>query len=107
MPPVVIGQTRFEVIHWGKEHSRVEKLVAIAPEPMVAETLRVCMASNGREYNCGSCDKCVGAMLVLEALGMLEGTLLARLGERNGADELSAVCYQQAKPCCCPVNCGE
>jgi hypothetical protein len=62
-----------EVVHSGKERSRVAKMVEIANEALVAETLRVCLFSNGHEYNCGRCEKCVGAMLVMHAIGKLEG----------------------------------
>jgi hypothetical protein len=67
------GSDRLDVVHSGKERSRVQKMVEIANEPLVADTLRVCLFSNGQEYNCGRCEKCVGAMLVLQAIGKLEG----------------------------------
>jgi hypothetical protein len=62
---------RLEVIHSGAALDRVEKTALLSGDPLVLETLRVCLASDGHEYNCGRCPKCLGAMLVLDAADTL------------------------------------
>lgn len=47
--------------------NRLEKIRAIAGEPVVQEHLRVCWQPT---LNCGRCPKCVRTMLALEALGV-------------------------------------
>jgi hypothetical protein len=62
---------RVEIAHFGAV-SRIKKTVALADEPLALETMRVCLYSDGSQYNCGSCAKCIGVMLVLLARGRLE-----------------------------------
>ena len=59
-----------EVVHFGPR-SRVEKLLEIADDPMVLETLRACLSAEDSLYNCGRCAKCIVAMITLEAIAKL------------------------------------
>jgi hypothetical protein len=62
---------KVEISHFGAV-SRIKKTVALADESLALETMRVCLYSDGSQYNCGSCGKCIGVMLVLLARGKLE-----------------------------------
>lgn len=61
-----------DVQHSGATHNRVEKTVLVSEDPLVLDTLRVCLVSDGRDYNCGRCSKCLGVMTTLEAVGTLK-----------------------------------
>jgi hypothetical protein len=69
------------VVHTGCETRRLDKLRAIAPLPIVRETLRVCTDMRNRadrsKYNCGRCDKCLRTAIGLHVVGALStcGTL--------------------------------
>lgn len=53
-----------EIVHFGAELWRAEKLRAMADVDMVHSRLRVCYTNPGREGNCGRCEKCVRTRLV-------------------------------------------
>jgi hypothetical protein len=55
----------------GWEASRFEKLAVISKNDIVLETLRVCWSNPQNAYNCGECQKCLQAMAMLRALGLL------------------------------------
>lgn len=51
--------------------TRLEKVRAIAAEPLVQRHLRVCWKNVGQSLNCGRCEKCVRTMVELDACGAL------------------------------------
>lgn len=60
---------RLRVVHHGASESRVEKLRAVADEPLVQGQLRVCWANRTRAGNCSRCDKCVSTMAMIAVCG--------------------------------------
>ena len=60
-----------EVVHFGADRSRIQKLSQLADDESVLESLRVCLAGESRDYNCGECSKCLMAMAILAANGRL------------------------------------
>jgi hypothetical protein len=68
-PLLSTGQT--QVIHYGAEVSRLEKVALVAQSDVAMRTLRVCWYP-GAGGNCGRCDKCHHTMLMLELHGALE-----------------------------------
>jgi hypothetical protein len=62
----------FEVEHDDAKWHRREKLRAIADEPLVWETLRVCWEGRTPTGNCSMCEKCVRTMLILHMCGRLD-----------------------------------
>jgi hypothetical protein len=62
---------RLQVIHFGAELLRQQKLQAIASEPLVRRHLRVCWENNAPTGNCSRCDKCVRTRLTLADIGEL------------------------------------
>ncbi|OHB64584.1 MAG: hypothetical protein A2Y77_12860 [Planctomycetes bacterium RBG_13_62_9] len=67
------SSSRLEVVHYGAEHWRTEKLHMIVGEDLVRRHLRVCYKNLSPEGNCGRCEKCVRTMLILAEVGQLEG----------------------------------
>jgi len=61
-----------EVVHDGCEATRQEKIVRISKNDTVLRTLRVCWKNRRGAYNCGTCEKCLRAMMSLHAAGTLE-----------------------------------
>lgn len=53
-----------QIIHYGAEVWRAEKLAAMADVPMVHRRLRVCYDDPRAEGNCGCCEKCVRTRLI-------------------------------------------
>lgn len=66
------SSSRLEVDHAGAERWRAEKLADMLDEPLVRKHLRVCWENRTDEGNCGSCEKCLRTMLILEGHGRLE-----------------------------------
>ncbi len=62
----------FSVEHFGECVYRMDKLQAIAKEPLVRRHLHVCWENNSGEMNCCQCEKCLRAMVSLAGLGELE-----------------------------------
>lgn len=58
---------RLLVVHDGADASRVEKLRALAGEPLVHAHLRVCWENRAPAGNCSACDKCVSTMAIAAA----------------------------------------
>jgi hypothetical protein len=58
------------LIHDGANATRVAKVAAIADDPLVQQTLRVCNKAGA--YNCGRCEKCLRTMINLRVAGALE-----------------------------------
>jgi hypothetical protein len=57
------GDDEVAIDHFGTEAWRGEKLLAVAGEPLVHATLRVCYPSPPTGRNCGRCEKCVRTRL--------------------------------------------
>lgn len=59
------------VMHDGCEANRLEKLELIAASDVILDNLRVCIADQTNDYNCGKCEKCLRTMIGLHVLGAL------------------------------------
>lgn len=59
------------IVFDGAAYLRTHKIAHIADDPRVLRHLRICFESESDE-NCGTCDKCLRTMLVLELCGVLE-----------------------------------
>lgn len=57
----------------GHHDRRIDKLRAIASDPLVRRHLRVCWHNTTPTGNCSRCNKCVLAMLVLAEAGLFDG----------------------------------
>jgi hypothetical protein len=57
------GNDRVAIEHFGIECWRGDKLVALADQPLVHATLRVCYPVPAEGRNCGHCEKCVRTRL--------------------------------------------
>ena len=73
------------VEHFGEQFLRVQKIEAIAREPLVRAHLRVCWRHPNDLPNCSRCIKCVRTRILLSAVGGLEGFALL-----EGEDTLAA-----------------
>jgi hypothetical protein len=60
-----------EIIHFGAEFGRIQKLSSIAHEPLVRKHLRVCWENLSASGNCSRCEKCLRVRLVLAVSGEL------------------------------------
>lgn len=60
-----------EIVHFGADHWRADKLRAIAGEELVRKHLRVCWENLSERGNCGRCEKCIRTMLILAGAGQL------------------------------------
>ncbi len=60
-----------EIVHFGADHWRGDKLRAIAGEELVRQHLRVCWENLSEHGNCGRCEKCIRTMLILAGAGQL------------------------------------
>ena len=65
------GSARLSVEHVAPAVTRLEKIHALAGEPLVRRHLRVCWKNVGSQLNCGRCEKCIRTMLALDACGAL------------------------------------
>ena len=61
---------RVHIYHPVPSRNRAEKIWDLAQEDGLLEDLRICM--QGRDYNCGTCRKCMRTLLTLEMLGMAD-----------------------------------
>jgi len=68
----LFSDERLEVIHDGCEAGRIDKVEALAADPLALAHLRVCWERVEGSYNCGRCEKCLRTMTSLEALGVLK-----------------------------------
>ncbi len=73
----------------GYAAARFQKLERLLAYPVMLETLRVCWRNYDDQYNCGRCGKCLQAMSMLRALGVLRDakTFPQRLDLRSMAEE--------------------
>lgn len=62
---------RVELVHFGDQIPRTDKLIRIADDPLVQRHLRVCWKNKNENMNCCQCEKCVRTMTLLEACGEL------------------------------------
>ena len=60
---------RSEIVHGDASGRRIDRVEAIAADPLVARHLRVCWANVDGLLNCGRCEKCVRTMAMLAAVG--------------------------------------
>ncbi len=74
---------RSVIEHGDASGHRIDRVMAIAHDDLVAEHLRVCWANVGTELNCGRCEKCVRTMAMFDAAGTLD-----RLRTLPGPDAL-------------------
>jgi hypothetical protein len=65
----LLGSRRFQIIHTGGNHTRIQKTRAILDHAFAGRYLRVCYAENSEGENCGHCRKCVTTQLGIMALG--------------------------------------
>ena len=65
------SSSRTTILHEGRGGRRIDRLRAIAAEPLVREHLRVCWQNRAPVGNCSRCAKCLLAMLILEECGEL------------------------------------
>ncbi len=68
----LFSDERLEVIHDGCEAGRIDKVEALAADPLALAHLRVCWERVEGSYNCGRCEKCLRTMTSLAALGALK-----------------------------------
>jgi len=61
-------------IHHGASFTRMQKVAEIGPWEEAQNNLRVCLFSGGNNdiYNCSSCEKCIGTMIMLKMSGDLD-----------------------------------
>jgi hypothetical protein len=52
--------------------TRLRKVALVANWPAAYHNFRVCQNDNSGSSNCGTCEKCIRTMLMLEALGKLK-----------------------------------
>jgi len=60
-----------DIVHDDATLSRREKILRIASEPLLRDSLRVCWENRRPEGNCSCCEKCLRTMVALEAAGQL------------------------------------
>lgn len=80
---------RLQVEHGDADGRRLDRVRAIAHDPLVHRHLRVCWQNVGTDLNCGRCEKCVRTMAMLAGAGELErcetfpgrGELPERIGQ--------------------------
>jgi len=84
------SSSRTRVEHVGRGLRRLDKLRAIAAEPLVRDHLRVCWANRAPVGNCSRCAKCVLSMLILEECGELATSRVFE-GRERLAERIAAV----------------
>lgn len=68
----LFSDQRLTIVHDACPAERVDKVQALAEEPLALQHLRVCWGRVGGMYNCCRCEKCLRTMTTLYALGRLE-----------------------------------
>jgi hypothetical protein len=61
-----------EFVHAGAETKKADKVAALASSPLALRVLRVCWENRQGAYNCGRCEKCLSAMVLLDLHGVLD-----------------------------------
>jgi hypothetical protein len=51
--------------------TRIEKVALVADWPAGLQNIRVCQNDSSGSWNCGTCEKCIRTMIMLESLGKL------------------------------------
>lgn len=73
-----LSSDHLEIRHLGARLARSEKLESMVDQAPVRESLRVCFrrpefdARSGAPVNCGTCEKCIRTIVMLDILGRLE-----------------------------------
>lgn len=73
-----LSSDHLQIIHLGADRTRSEKLETLANDPAVQATLRVCFRpplfdrGSGMVLNCGTCEKCVRTVVMLDIMGRLD-----------------------------------
>lgn len=65
------SSSALEIVHFGADQWRADKLRAIAEDDLVRRHLRVCWKNLSEHGNCGRCEKCIRTMLILAGAGQL------------------------------------
>lgn len=68
----LFSDERLSVVHDACEAERVDKIIALADQPLALRYLRVCWGRVEGTYNCCRCEKCLRTMTTLHALGKLQ-----------------------------------
>ena len=63
---------RLTIEHGDASGRRLDRVQAIARDPLVHRHLRVCWQNVGTDRNCGRCEKCVRTMAMLAGAGVLD-----------------------------------
>jgi hypothetical protein len=88
------------LVHHGCGAPRWRKLERISREPGALDILRVC--EQGKDFNCGECEKCVGTMVLLRILGVSSPnfpplTDLRRIARLRPSDRTEAALVAEAR----------
>ncbi|HWQ92488.1 MAG TPA: hypothetical protein VN673_12520 [Clostridia bacterium] len=65
------SSSHFEMQNSGTEMTRLRKVEMVADWPVALHHMRVCQNDNTGGKNCGTCEKCIRTLLMLEGLGKL------------------------------------
>ena len=65
------SSSHFQTEHIGTEMTRIEKVALVADWPAGLQNIRVCQNDSSGSWNCGTCEKCIRTMVMLESLGKL------------------------------------
>jgi hypothetical protein len=65
------SSAHFQMENSGTEMTRLRKVELVADWPVAFQHIRVCQNDNSASKNCGTCEKCIRTMLMLEGLGKL------------------------------------
>jgi len=66
------SSSHFNMENSGTEMTRFKKVELVADWPVAFHNMRVCQNDNSGSENCGTCEKCIRTLLMLEALGKLK-----------------------------------
>lgn len=69
---VLFSTKNTNIINYGSEFNRVQKIVEVSKNPSLLNSLKVCAVSRSDE-NCSYCSKCYRTMINLELVGALDG----------------------------------
>jgi len=65
------SSSHFQMENSGTEMTRLRKVEIVADWPVALQHMRVCQNDNSGSKNCGTCEKCIRTMLMLEGFGKL------------------------------------
>lgn len=71
LDPLYRGE-QAEVVHFGCNADKLQKLKELSQSPLAMQNLRVCWVNRSNAYNCSSCEKCMRNMLGLYLCDSLE-----------------------------------